>query len=258
MARLPEPAVSAVRRTVRRGVPSRFWLVVMLTLGLAVFAGTALRAAGGMDPDEASARGVADGIGAFAGLLAAAALMAINLSASRWFERHVSARLERVRQRYTAIFTELWAAGLLDADAGTGQRERTPPLSWFFRLIVALAFVAGVAFMLTLGWSVDRELLAAGGIEPSGAPLAAVVLAGVSGALSFAIFQLPLAVIAMQAYRLDRALDELERSLARDEPGAPERPRASALRWPALIEPVARRLGPISLPVWRYPQPDAR
>lgn len=251
--------MSAVRRTVSRGVPSRFCLVVALMIGLVAFAGTALRAAGGMDPDEASARGVADGIGAFAGLLAAAALMAINLSASRWFERHVSARLERVRQRYTATFTELWAAGLLDTDAGTGQRERTPPLlSWFFRLIVALAFIAGVAFMLALGWSVDRELLAAGGIEPSGAPLAAVVLAGVSGALSFAIFQLPLAVIALQAYRLDRALDEFGRSLARDEPGAPERPRASALRWPALIEPVARRLGPISLPVWRYPQPDAR
>lgn len=258
MARPQKRGLNESRRTLRWQAPSLFEIKVALVIGFLALALTVLRSVGGMDPDEAAARSVADGIGAFAGLLAAAALMAINLSASRWFERHVSARLERVRQRYTATFTELWAAGLLDTDAGTGQRERTPLLSWFFRLIVALAFIAGVAFMLALGWSVARELLAAGGIEPSGAPLAAVVLAGVSGALSFAIFQLPLAVIALQAYRLDRALDELGRSLARDEPGAPERPRASALRWPALIEPVARRLGPISLPVWRYPQPDAR
>lgn len=251
--------MSAVRRTVREGIPSRFWLAVTLALGLVVFASTALRAAGGMDPDEASARGVAEGIGAFAGLLGAIALLTINLSASRWFERHVSGpRLERVRRRYAAVIAEMRVAGL-DADAGTSQQKRTLPLlSWFFRLIVVLAFVAGVAFMLALGWSVDRALLAAGGIEPAVAPLAAVVLVGVPGVLSFAIFQIPLAVIALQVYRLDRALDDFERVLAHGEPGAPDRPLASALRWPALIELVVKRLGPISVPRWRYPQPDAR
>lgn len=108
-------------------------------------------------------------------------------SSSYWFERHVSEPwLERVRRRYTAIVAELRAAGL-DTDAGTSRQKRTLPLlSWFFRLVIALALVAGVAFMLALIWSVDRALLAAGGIEPSGAPLAAVVLVGIPGVLSFA------------------------------------------------------------------------
>ena len=259
MARFPEQDVSGVRRAIRQGVPSRSGIGIALVLGLLAFVSTVLRAMGGMDPDEAAARGVAGGIGVFAGLLAANALMTLNLSASYWFERHVSEPwLERVRRRYTAIVAELRAAGL-DTDAGTSRQKRTLPLlSWFFRLVIALALVSGVAFMLALIWSVDRALLAAGGIEPSGAPLAAVVLVGIPGVLSFAIFQIPLVVITLQVYRLDRAWGEFERSLAHDETGAPDRPRAPALQWPALVEPIMRRLGPIHVPVWRQPQPDAR
>ena len=92
-------------------------------------------------------------------------------------------------------------------------------------------------------------MLAAGGIEPSGAPLAAVVLVGIPGVLSFAIFQIPLVVIALQVYRLDRAWGEFGRSLAHGETGAPDRPREPALQWPALAEPIMRRLGPIPVPV---------
>lgn len=254
--------MSAVRRTVREGLPSRFWLAVTLVLGLVVFASTALRAAGGMDPDEAAARGVADGIGAFAGLLAAAALMALTFSASLWYQRHVSEPwLERVERRCEAIIAPRKATSI-EAGGRIGRRKRIR-LSWwswdrFDRFIEWLTYGAGLAFVLAASWSVDRALLAVGGIETAVTPLATVVLVGVPGVLSFAIYQIPLVVITLRMYRLERLLGAAERLPAHGESGAPERPLASALQRPALVEPVVRSLGPIPLPGWRNLQPDAR
>lgn len=262
MARLPEQDVSGVRRAIRQGVQSRFCLIVTLMIGLAVFASTALRAASGMDPDEAAARGVADGIGAFTGLLAAFALMTINLSASRWYRSHVSEPwLERGERRCETVVATLKATSM-DAGGRMGRRKRLLPSWWswdrFDRFIEWLTYGTGLAFVLTVSWSVDRALLAAGGIESAVTPLAAVVLVGVPGVLSFTIFQTPLMVLTLRMYRLERMLGDAEQLLASGKPDASDRSWASTLQWPALVEPVVRRLGPISVPGWRQPQPDAR
>ena len=255
--------MSAVRRTIRRGAPSRFWLAVALALGLIVFAITALRTAGGMDPDEAAARGVADGIGAFAGLLAVFALAAIDFSASRWYlRRAVEPWLERGERRYEAVIAALKAAGI-DVETGAGKRRRTPSrLSWwsrdrFYRFIEVFTYGGWVAFALVVGWSVDRVLLAAGGMESAGVSPIVVAALGVSGVLSLAIYQIPLAVGTLKLYRLDRALGEIERLLANGEHGSANRSRTPPPRWPALVEPVVKHLGPIPMPGWRHPQPDA-
>ena len=249
--------MSAVRHAVRGGLPSRFCLAVTLMIGLIVFVSTALRAAGGMDPDEAAARGVADGIGAFAGLLATAALMALTFSASRWYQRHVSEPwLERVERRCEAIVAARKATNM-DAGGRIVRRKRIR-LSWwswdrFDRFIEWLTYGAGIAFVLTVSWSVDRALLAASGIETAVTPLATVVLVGVPGVLSFAIYQIPLVVITLRMYGLERLLGYAERLPAPGESGATDRPLASALQRPALVEPVVRSLGPIPLPGWRTP-----
>ena len=254
--------MSGVRRAIRGGVPSRFCLGIALALGLLAFMSTVLRAAGGMDPDEASARGVADGIGAFAGLLAAFALMTINLSASRWYRSHVSEPwLGRGERRCEAIVAALKATSM-DAGGRMGRRKRLLHSWWswdrFDRFIEWLTYGTGLAFVLTVSWSVDRALLAAGGIESAVAPLAAVVLVGVPGVLSFAIFQTPLMVLTLRMYRLERMLGDAEQLLASGKPDASDRSWASTLQWPALVEPIMRRLGPIPVPGWRQPQPDAR
>lgn len=263
MARPQKQGLSEARHALRWQAPSRFEIKVALVIGFLALALTVLRSVGGMDPDTAAAHGVALALGAFAGLLAVYALAAINFSASRWYlRRTVEPWLERGERRYEAVIAALKAAGI-DVEAGAGKRRRTPSrLSWwsrdrFYRVVEVLTYVAWGAFALVVGWSVDRVLLAAGGMEPAGVSPIVVAVLGVSGVLSLASYQIPLAVGTLKLYMLDRALGEIERLLANGEHGAANRSRTPPPRSPALVEPVLKRLGPIPMPGWRHPQPDA-
>ena len=249
-------------RAVQGSAPSRYWIVLALILGLVTFVGTALRAMAGMDPDEAAARGVADGIGGFTGILALIALAKINLAASRWYRcRKVEPWLERGERRSAAIVAALKAVGT-DTDARTGRQKRPLPLllrwNWvrFPGFIEALTYVTWLAFMLTVSFSVERALQAAGGMESAPWPFVAPLV--VLGVLSLTVYQIPLAVLTLKMYRLDRTLDEVERLLAEDESEASGRPAALSLRRPALVEPDVKHFGPIPLPGWRRLQPDAQ
>ena len=264
MARLPKRGLSEARRAFRWQTPAGFEITAALIIGLLAMALTVLRSLGGMDPDRAAAHGVALALGVFAGCLVIPVFMKINVYTTHEYMRRVFEPWgERIRRRQEAIasrFERLEEYGFVADAGGPPERMDSERRDRFHSAVEWGTYGAWVVFALLFSQVVSRVLLAASGLEGVAVHPVLVASLAASVASSLLIFQMPLAVTTGILLRVERTMGNLEKALDRLERGeSAETSRAMpALQWPALVEPVVRRLGPISVPGWRQPQPDAR